>query len=136
MQQNDNRREFSRVPAHVTVKLEKDAGDAIKGETRDLSLNGFFVECDERLPVGYAGDMKLILHGGKEDVDIDVFGKVVRETADGIAVEITAIYGVDCFNHLRNLVLYNADDPEKTLEEFNSHTGLRPAKPIGRLEVS
>ncbi len=37
----------------------------------------------------------------------------------------TSILGLESFEHLRNLVYYNAPDVEQVEQEFTAHVGIR-----------
>ena len=42
-----------------------------------------------------------------------------------MAVEFTGV-PLDDLEHLRNLIRFNADDPNAVQEEFDAHVGLKP----------
>jgi len=54
---------------------------------------------------------------------------VVRSAPDGIAIHFRELLGLDSYEHLRNLILHNAVDPDQAEQEFESHIGLRKADP-------
>jgi len=45
--------------------------------------------------------------------------------ADGMAFVFSKILGLESFEHLRNMVFYNAPNVEQVEDEFTSHTGIR-----------
>jgi len=51
-------------------------------------------------------------------------GKIVRSTEDGIGVDFTEM-DLDSYEHLRNLVLLNANDVARIEGEFKDHLGLK-----------
>ena len=118
----DNRREFTRVRIHVEVEVSADDRATISGTVEDLSLNGAYVPCTGRLPVGTACKVELMLDG--RDIRLSAEAQVSREDDRGIAVEFKGI-PLDDLEHLRNLIRYNADDPNQVEEEFESHIGLK-----------
>ena len=118
----ENKREFTRVRINVEVEVSSDDRASISGKVEDLSLNGAFVPCTGRLPVGTNCKVELILDG--QDIRLMAEAVVSREDERGIAVEFKGI-PLDDLEHLRNLIRYNADDPNQVEEEFDSHIGLK-----------
>jgi hypothetical protein len=118
-----NQREFTRVlvTAHTVVR----AGNTIlsAAQTHSLSMKGMSIQCAERLPVGTECEITIILVEG--EVEIQVLGSVVAHLADGMAFVFTKILGLESFEHLRNLVFYNAENVEQVETEFTAHTGIR-----------
>ena len=47
---------------------------------------------------------------------------------DGMAIEFTGV-PLDDLEHLRNLIRFNAEDPNAVEDEFDSHIGLKPRDP-------
>lgn len=123
MNEGSNQREFTRV--HVQIHAEVVAlGRTIHSSlSQDLSLKGMLVRTDERLPAGTPCQVKLLL--GDELTEIQAEGTVVRAYDDGFAVQFNRILGVESYEHLKNLVLYNAADTERIEREFQDHLGLR-----------
>ena len=50
---------------------------------------------------------------------------MVRHGPGGCAIQFDEIVGLDSLDHLRNLVRFNAADPEQVEREFHEHLGLR-----------
>ncbi len=117
-----NQREFTRVPTRVQAEV-KGGGLTITGVAAEtLSLKGMFVNCAEQLPVGTACQITLFL--GEGDIQIQAEGQVVHSYPEGIALQFSRILGLESFEHLRKLVLYNAPDPSLVESEFLSSTGI------------
>ena len=123
MTEHANQREFTRVlvAARTTIK----AGETIlsPAQTHSLSMKGMSIQTQERLPVGTECEITIVLVEG--EAEIQVLGTVVVELADGMAFLFTKILGLESFEHLRNLVFYNAPNVEQVEDEFTSHTGIR-----------
>lgn len=120
-----DRREFTRVRAHVEAQVSSDTPVLIAGEARDISLNGVYVLCDEQLPAGTPCRVFLFLGESQEQLVIRANGKIARSDETGMGVELTGI-PVDSFDHLRNLVLYNSGrEIEQVEREFKGHTGIK-----------
>ncbi len=119
------KREFTRVNTIIEARVT--AGDTVvqSARTRDISMNGLFVETNERLEPGIPCEIVLFLGRSASDYRIEAHGKIVRSDDSGIAVEFTDIVGVDSYDHLRNLVLYNSSNTEQVEEELRTHLGIR-----------
>jgi hypothetical protein len=118
-----SKREFTRVS--VELRAQMTVGDrAVAGSgAKNISMKGLLFETSEQLPVGTECDVVLFLGDG--DIQIETQGNVVGLYADGIAVQFSKIMGIDSFEHLKNLVLYNAPDLEQVEHELDIHTGIR-----------
>lgn len=117
-----NQREFTRVPLRVRAEV-KGGGFAIASSvTQNVSLKGLFVACSVPLP--QATECQITLFLGDGDIQIQAEGTVVHSYPEGIALQFTRILGLESFEHLRNLVLYNAPDPDQVENEFNTSTGI------------
>jgi hypothetical protein len=123
MSEAENHREFTRV--HVKVDTEvKALGRTIHSfDSQDLSLKGMLVRTEERLPRGTPCEVRLLL--GDHAAEILADGLVVRDYDEGFAVQFTRLLGVESYEHLKNLVLYNAQDTARIEQEFQEHLGLR-----------
>ena len=121
--ESSNKREFTRVLVAARTVIK--AGDFTLADapTHSLSMKGMSIQTAERLPVGTECEISIILVDG--EVEIQVLGSVVSQLHDGLAFLFTKILGLESFEHLRNLVFYNARDVEQVETEFTSHTGIR-----------
>jgi len=129
MTDHANSREFSRVETHIDVEL--DCGDkAVCGRLADISMQGMWLDCDEKLPLQAECLAKVFLGDSRESsLCIKAKGKIIRSTGDGIGVEFTEI-DLDSFEHLRNLVLMNANNVSQIEGELKDHLGLKKPKPL------
>ena len=120
---NANQREFTRVL--VTARTVIKAGEAVLAgaPTHSLSMKGMSIVTDQRLPLGTECEFTIILVEGQ--VEIQAEGTVVAHLPDGMAFLFNKILGLESFEHLRNLVYYNAPDVEQVETELNSHAGIR-----------
>ena len=90
-------------------------------------FSGVCLQCDAALELGTRVELTLFLGGRAEGVKIEIEGKVARIADEGFAVRFTQIVGAESFEHLRNLVLYNAaDDMDNVQRELDEHLGLKP----------
>ncbi|MBK8792496.1 MAG: PilZ domain-containing protein [Holophaga sp.] len=117
-----NQREFTRVPIHIRAEVKGGGLDITSSATESLSVKGLFVACHAQAPTGTECEITLFLGDG--DIQIQTEGKVVHCYPDGIAFQFTRILGLESFEHLQKLVLYNAPDPDQVESEFNASTGI------------
>lgn len=115
-----NRRRFTRVIASFPIEVS-DGDQACHGYIKDLSLKGVFVGTDE--PFNPNTTVSVLMRLGQSGADEDAptiacEGRVLRNDKDGMAILFNAIVGPDSYTHLRNVILYNAGDPEKAADEI------------------
>jgi len=67
--------------------------------------------------------VSLILDTGTCEHRIETAGHVARVEDQGVAIAFRHV-NAECLEHLRQLVLYNAENAERVEEEFASHVGL------------
>lgn len=120
-----DRREFTRVPFEMDVDVELESRDRIAARSKDVSLKGLFLQCEPQPTVGVTCAATLHFAGRDVDLRIETVGRVVRADEGGIGIEFSAVNsgGLD---HLKNLVLYNSNEPDAVMREFNTHVGIRP----------
>lgn len=106
MKKRPDKRGFTRVPVPVEVRIRSSKGETISGQVKDLSVNGFLVLCYQPLPVGSLCGVTLLLSYGREKIDVETEGRVVRTDLDRMAIEITKV-ARKSYDHLRNLVVYS-----------------------------
>lgn len=116
MTEHDHRRHHVRVPFHATVDLDF-AGQKYNGcETENLSAKGVLVLNINGRSLGDICDIDLHLTGSTENISLSIQGEVVRVIDSGIGIHFTGI-DLDSYTHLRNIIYYNADDPD-VLDKF------------------
>lgn len=115
-------REFTRVPLQVRAEVQGSGVFITSTATQNLSLKGLFVTCSEQLPEGTICRITLLL--GEGTVRIETEATVIRCHPEGIAFQFTRIDGLESYEHLRNLLLYNAPDPTQVEGEFDASVGI------------
>ena len=118
-----NQREFTRVLVAARTVIKAGGATLSPSQTHSLSMKGMSIQCRERLTMGTECDISIILVEG--EVEIQVQGAVVAHLPDGMAFQFSKILGLESFEHLRNLVYYNAQNVEQVETEFQAHTGIR-----------
>jgi hypothetical protein len=107
-----------RVPFHV-LSVVKFEDYIIEGEVANLSTGGMLLKTDENLPLNEIVDISIFLYGSSSNLSLNMTGKIVRNTDEGIAIKFSEL-DLDSFIHLRNIVSRNALDDEKVMQEFKS----------------
>jgi len=121
--EHSNQREFTRVLVAARTLVKAGNVSLSAAQAHSLSMKGMSILTHERLPVGTECELTIVLLEG--EVEIQVLGTVVVHLADGMAFLFTKILGLESFEHLRNMVFYNAPNVEQVEDEFTSHTGIR-----------
>lgn len=124
-----NQREFTRVRTTIPIDCVVQGGGNVSGSTRDVSLNGCFVACEHPLPDDARCLVTMHIDGRGGAVRVLANAEVIRSRAGGFALHFLELLEVDSYEHLRNLILYNAEDPNQAEQEFDSHLGLKRVDP-------
>lgn len=122
---DDNKlREFLRVDTKFDVTMEIEGKTVQSGYTRDLSMKGLLVLCEERYPVGT--NCRILIHLGGPDSGpkVEARGAIVREHPDGLGIQFSEL-DVDSYHHLKNMIIHNAEETEEAEQEINDHVGLK-----------
>ena len=106
------RRKNTRVSFQTTADIKFPEHNYQHCETANLSLKGMSVKGITNHKVGEKCNISLALSGSSSQLLLYMKGEVVRVEADGIALHFSEI-DLDSFYHLKNIVYYNADDPER-----------------------
>lgn len=112
------RRQFYRAGPHMSVQLEPAGMPPIAGEIKDVSVRGLQVICSGSLALGTSCGVTISLAAEPDEESIRGRATVVRVTPEGLALQITEIDGPDSYRHLCNLVMYNAEDPDRVKQEI------------------
>lgn len=117
-------RKFTRINRSLEAIVQL-SGRTLSGRTRDVSLRGALVTCGEVLSLGTTCTCSLILDGGDGQVRIRASGVVMRHVADGMGIRFDELLDRESYDHLCQLIRYNALDPEKAEREIAAHIGLK-----------
>ncbi|MBU4261849.1 MAG: PilZ domain-containing protein [Proteobacteria bacterium] len=114
---HDERRKNTRVVFHTTASV-RFAGDVFERlAIRDLSLRGVYLEGISGRSQGEKCEVELFLTGSSSELKLNMKGKVVRRDERGVGIHFEEI-DIDTFFHLKNIVYYNADDPDQVENEL------------------
>jgi hypothetical protein len=120
------RREFTRVPIHIWGTFHEGGREIVTAEITMLSLRGCYAAATPPLPAG--GRYRLELYTGEASATIHIMveARIVRTEEAGMGVEFVEM-PLESYDHLRNMVLLNASDPEQVERELRAHIGLKRA---------
>ncbi len=86
-------------------------------------MKGTLVLTTQRLPIDTLCEVTFHLDQGA--IQIRARGRVVRLYPEGMALEFDKLDGLDSYEHLTNLVHYNATDLDQVEDEIRTHLGIR-----------
>ena len=129
MENESERRDFVRVPFKTATTVRTHDRTIWSSNTLDLSMNGIRILTRDTVPApGTVCEIEMVLSESEPAVIIEARGAVVRSAPGTLAVHFSEV-DFDSYLHLRQLILYNADDPEKAERQIRSHWGIRkPAR--------
>ncbi|NOX24720.1 MAG: PilZ domain-containing protein [Deltaproteobacteria bacterium] len=110
------RRKNTRVTFQTTADLSFNHRNYRQCETQNLSLKGMSVRGITGHTCGEICDISLALSGSSSRLVLNMRGEIVRVDEDGIGLHFIDI-DLDSFYHLKNILYYNADDPDKVAGE-------------------
>lgn len=119
---NDNRRYRSDFKTEIKIVTQEKT--ITSGASKDISLNGIFVFCKEKLPEGTPCTIELFMNCKQDDRGIFLDGHITRVTSEGLGLAFDNM-DVDTYEHLRKIVLYNARNPEDFLEQCEKRPGFK-----------
>ncbi len=111
------RRKNTRVAFHTTADLRFSHRNYRQCETQNLSLKGMSARGITGHACGETCDISLELSGSSSKLVLDMRGEIVRVDKDGIGLHFIDM-DLDSFYHLKNILYYNADDPDKVADEI------------------
>jgi hypothetical protein len=125
----NEKRAFVRVPFRIGTTIRTGDRTIWSGNTLDISLNGLRVATTETVPPeGTFCEVEIVLAEVPEPVIIEARGSIVRSQPGTLAVHFSEV-DVDSYEHLRQLILNNSEDPERAEKEFDVHWGIRTTRP-------
>jgi len=129
MKPENEKREFVRVPVRMGTTVRTSDRTIWSSNTLDISMNGLRVATTETVPPeGTFCEVEIVLAEAPDPVIIETRGSIVRSEPGTLAVHFSEV-DVDSYEHLRQLILNNSEDPERAEKEFGAHWGIRTARP-------
>ena len=116
----DERRRKTRVHFKTQVTLKADESEIVsEANSKDISIKGMFVNTEKKMPIGTPCDIEILLTGTSTRLALNIKGKVTRQDATGLGISFDSM-DLDSHFHLKNIIMYNASDPEDIEEEIYS----------------
>lgn len=127
--QNDERRGFVRVPFNTEVVITSGDWSLRAKSGIDISMSGLHLtgldETDTGRPLpGTSVRAGIHLQAAGHRALIEADGRIIRSGPGELAVEFIEIE-LDGYQHLRQLILNNTDDPDKAEQQFDEHRGIK-----------
>ena len=117
-----NRRERADYSTSVVVKTKD---KVIEGPvSHNISLNGIYIETSDHLPMDSHCQIEITLGASSDGLKLQMDAKVVRNDDKGIGLTFE-IMDIETFRHLKNIVLYNSDDPSKFVAQCDDLPGFK-----------
>ena len=113
------KRNFSRVDYRKEAEVYVN-GAKYQAEIENLSLKGAFLKIAHQLQIDDQLELVINLVSDANDFKIELKGKVVRLTPEGVGVVFERM-DLDSFTHLRNIIAYNFGDDDAVMEEFYNY---------------
>jgi len=127
--QHDERRGFVRVPFNTEVVITAGGWSLRAKSGIDVSMSGLHLTGLDLMDTGrplpgtsVRASIHLQAAGHRELIEAD--GRIIRSGPGELAVEFIEIE-LDGYQHLRQLILNNTDDPDRAEQQFNEHRGIR-----------
>jgi len=117
------KRRFTRIPFKVRAELTVDNVAYIVEEVNNLSVGGCLLPLTLDSEPGQNCRIRIQLSGVSSGLSIKINGKIARLDKSAIAIQFTHI-DMDSLFHLKNLVRYNAPDPDAVENEIMEHPNL------------
>jgi hypothetical protein len=122
------KRKFIRVPFNTTVEVRVQDRVIRSCEGINISMGGVGLSTRDPIPPADAPcQVTINLGGSVNPVRIDARGTIARSLRGSLAVKFIDL-DLDSYQHLRQLIVNNADDPDRAELEFVAHWGTR--KPL------
>ena len=116
----DDKRKRTRVHFETQVVLKTDVSEiTADANSSDISMKGMFISTNEKIPVGTPCDIEIVLSGTTSRLALNIEGVVARRDKGGLGITFNSM-DVDSYLHLKNIVMYNAEDPDAVEEEMFS----------------
>lgn len=113
-----------RAKYDTTISITNGKETISTTSTCDISLNGIFILTKKRFALHDKCDLTLTLNSKVANLTLRLKCEVIRETNEGFAVTFEEM-DIETYQHLKNIVLYNSDDPEAFLKQCQERPGFK-----------
>ena len=123
MTEQNNAREFSRIKIPMTASLSMDGKRTVASRVVNISMSGLQLCAEHNRSLGDHCQVEVQFGNPDDTLSIFAEGKIARITSDGLAVNFESI-GLESYDHLKNMITYNAGNIDQVEKEFSEHLGL------------
>lgn len=120
---SDDKRSFTRIPFQMNTEVVIEDETYSTDKITNLSVGGCFLPIKINPEPETTCSVRIILEGTTEEIAVQVEGKIVRVTPEGLAVDFVSI-DPDSLFHLQNIVKYNSPDADVIENEIAKHQGI------------
>lgn len=120
-----NERDFTRVQFSTRAEVDVN-GHTVPGDISDISMNGIYLRSALPVQLNDACEVRIYL-GESQPLLIHAVGRVARCDDGGFAVHFDGLY-CESYDHLKKLILLNAEKKESAEQEMSSHLGIAPTR--------
>jgi hypothetical protein len=121
----EEKRKHTRIPLRFKVELEFKTGAVYKGYTKDMSFRGacIILDSNHTLTPGQKCSLTLFLQD-KKGISIRFFCQIIHINKKNIGLNYLSIEGLEGYEHYKNLMISNHEQPDYLLKELSEHPGL------------
>lgn len=119
----EEKRRFSRVVFKMQAELAVQGRLFAVAEIANLSVGGCQLAIGEDFTPGTECSLLIQLNPADRRMNVETGGEIVRSQDGVIGVKFTSI-SPEALVHLRNIIRYNAADPDRIEREIDDHPGL------------
>jgi hypothetical protein len=117
---DEERRRKTRVQFTTQVVVKTEESEIVtEANSEDISIKGIFVNTEQKIPAGTSCDVEILLMGTSTRLVLDIKGVITRQDETGLGIVFDSM-DLDSYIHLKNIILYNAPDPEDMEREMFS----------------
>ena len=116
------KRRFSRIVFNVEARLTVNTVEYNLERLTNLSVGGCLLDVNDGFSVGQQCMVTILL--SRMAPGVTVYGEIVRVAKGEVSVRFTSVTPEN-LHHLKNIIRYNAEDPERIDEELSARIGLQ-----------
>jgi c-di-GMP-binding flagellar brake protein YcgR len=122
----NEKRLHTRLTIALPVEIHRTNRESCRGMTDNLSFGGMSIRFTGVNPLESGEECAVSIRLGDSDecVSIDFECRVMHIKEDQAGLKFLSIVDPDCYDHFKNLMVLNCDDPEGLLLELESHPGI------------
>ena len=121
----NDKRKHMRLSITMPCEIEIKNQMRLSGETKNMSFGGVYVELYDEFDFSKDNELDFILNlNGKSGLAIRFRCRVAHICHAGVGLKFVMIFGLDGYDHFKNIMIMNSDDPNQLLEELKKNPGI------------